>query len=396
MRILLSFLQALKPHPISSYRHWETYLKKGIEEGGHFWTEVSNTDWAEALTITDEIKLDGWRERTWSRTLDFLQQEMKSAPVDLFLSYLYPKMVDSSAISEIQRLGVPCVNFFCDNVRDFRKVPSEFHCFDLNWVPEYQALAMYKKAGLKHFHAPMPCWVAPEHRTCSHPETQTVTFIGSPGDQRRHLMGQAIQLGADISIYGMGWQGDSGQRHNVEKNLGELLVNQLRHVRQHGVKSWFLKFERRFLPLSRPSSIPPERLLGKLSPGDYVRVMQQSSIALGINRMEGPHRALRNPITYSRLRDVEAPMMGACYLTEWAEDLEHLYDLGTEIETYRSAKELVRKIAELRADSSKRRRLRRAGQMRALSELSIPASLRKIAKALGIVLGPKSDAPRAH
>ena len=41
-------------------------------------------------------------------------------------------------------------------------------------------------------------------------------------------------------------------------------------------------------------------------------------------------------------------MLGACYLTEWTEGLEHMYELGKEIETYRTAEELTSKLSELR------------------------------------------------
>ena len=34
-------------------------------------------------------------------------------------------------------------------------------------------------------------------------------------------------------------------------------------------------------------------------------------------------------------------MLGACYLTEWTAGLEHMYELGKEIETYRTPEELT-------------------------------------------------------
>jgi spore maturation protein CgeB len=88
------------------------------------------------------------------------------------------------------------------------------------------------------------------------------------------------------------------------------------------------------------------------------------------------------PDTYSRLRDIEAPMAGACYLTEWTEGLDRLYDLGTEIDTYRDAAELVAKVASLSADPARRCRLRAAAQRRALSDHSISRTLARIAERL--------------
>ncbi len=75
-------------------------------------------------------------------------------------------------------------------------------------------------------------------------------------------------------------------------------------------------------------------------------------------------------------------MMGACYLTEWTGELERLYELGEEIETYRTAEEMVEKIRELETDTAKRRRLRCQGQKRALSDHTIAKSINNIAATL--------------
>jgi len=115
-----------------------------------------------------------------------------------------------------------------------------------------------------------------------------------------------------------------------------------------------------------------------------VNLTKESTITLGVNRVPTFQRFPGNPLTYSRLRDIEAPMMGACYLTEWADGLTHLYDIGTEIETYRNVEEMVSKIDELLSNKEKRFMLRARGQRRALSELTIGKSLERIFKALGL------------
>ena len=75
-------------------------------------------------------------------------------------------------------------------------------------------------------------------------------------------------------------------------------------------------------------------------------------------------------------------MAGACYLTEWTEGIDQLYELGQEIETYRDAAELVEKSRALSADVLRRQRLRAAGQRRALHDHSIARTLDRIAKTL--------------
>jgi spore maturation protein CgeB len=90
------------------------------------------------------------------------------------------------------------------------------------------------------------------------------------------------------------------------------------------------------------------------------------------------------PLAYSRLRDIEAPMLGACYLTEWTEGLDSLFQLGEEIETYRTAEELALKLAELRKAPTRRLSLRRRGQLRALNEHSVRRSIERISQRLGL------------
>jgi spore maturation protein CgeB len=93
-----------------------------------------------------------------------------------------------------------------------------------------------------------------------------------------------------------------------------------------------------------------------------------------------PHR----PLVYSRLRDIEAPMLGACYLTEWTEGLEHMYELGKEIEAYRTPEELTSKLSELRSDSPRRSAMRERAQRRALADHTVGRSMERIREHFGL------------
>ncbi len=118
-----------------------------------------------------------------------------------------PAQIDETAIKEIQKAGVPCVNFFCDNIRDFKKAPSQFEVFDLNWVPEYKAVKWYKKAGYPYINLPMPMWIEPQYRVLKEEKNSQVTFIGSMDIQRMLLIEQVLEKAPDLplAIYGAGW-----------------------------------------------------------------------------------------------------------------------------------------------------------------------------------------------
>jgi len=383
VRIYLSCLQSKRRHPIPSYAFWEPYFKRGIEEAGHEWLESPDVDWAEGLV--PGIDLASWRQSTWARVYEDIRSRQREGGVDLFLSYLYPEQVDEGAIRAIQALGVPCVNFFCDNVREFRAVPTSYHAFDLHWVPEAAALRMYRKAGMRTVHCAMPVWVDPALRRHDHTEDFPPTFIGSRDALRESLIAEAVSLGARLEVRGPGWLPGTTPAANATRSGGvrALLANQLDLVRREGVTSLAWKATYRFrapVPdtVLEPVARPP--VFGD----DYVRVTQTSRVTVGVNRFPSYRRPFSRPGTYSRLRDIEAPMMGACYLTEWTPELAQMYDLERDIVTYRSASELVEKLRELERDPERRRSIRREGQRRALSEHTVARSLETIARALGI------------
>jgi len=383
VRIFLSFLQSDENYSVPPYSHWEKYVKKGVQEAGYQWTEASEVDWAEGLTYgAGSPAIESWKDRTWTRTVEAVKDEHRREGVDLFLSYLYPKQVDRSAVQQIQALGIPCVNFFCDNVREFRSVPEPFHCFDLHWVPEYKALKMYEEAGLDYVHAPMPCWVPQEQRTCDHPGNYGPTFIGSRDPLREALFAEALDQGAPLELRGSGWEvdgdpGDGGGLSFSFSDIPEKIKNQIEFVNRWGISGLFNRLTYRFRP-QIGDDVFQEAAHGWVSEEDFIRITQQSQVIVGVNRYPSFWAPFYRPDTYSRLRDIEAPMMGGCYLTEWTEGLSERYRLGKEIETYRSADELAQKIQELMQHPGKRKEMRCAAQERALRNHSIHQSIKKI------------------
>lgn len=382
MRVFISCLQSLTAHAIPAYDFWRAHFVNGAEEAGLEVLEAPDVDWAEGLVPMPADAHAAWLDRTWERTLAFVRREHARRPIAFFLGYLYPQQVEATAVQELRRLGIPSVNFFCDNVREFRKVPEAYRCFTLNWVPEFEALPMYRTAGLAHLHAPMPSWVPPHLRTSDHPESEPPTFIGSVDVLRRNLMADAIARGAHVVVRGRGWDRADEEAARPGRG-GRVLRNQLAFVRQHGTRALVHKTLRRLRPPAE-AVIPADHIGPIASAAEYIRISQQSIVTLGINRVPTITRSLHRPLTYSRLRDLEAPMLGACYLTEWTAGLPSLYEPGTEIETYRDADELVAKLATLTGDRERRQRLRREGQRRALARNSVPATLRRIIDTLQI------------
>jgi hypothetical protein len=386
MRILLSCLQSERRHALPGYAFWRGYFVEGCAEAGIECVEVPGLDWAEGLTHPPGPALDCWRANAWQRVVDFVRADRARngarAPLAMFLGYLYPQQVDTAAIRELQRQGLPCVNFYCDNVRQFHRLPEAYRAFALHWVPEYEALPLYR--DVPHVHAPMPCWVHPRWRTLPERETEPPTMIGSADVLRRDVLARAIGAGAELRICGRGWNAaDEDARPRARGCARAIVANQLALVREHGPRALWTKVHDRLRPLT-PPAIPDACIGAELTPGDYLRVTRGARVTIGINRVPTARRSLHAPLAYSRLRDIEAPMLGACHLTEWTAGLPHLYDIGAEIECWRDPVELADKIAALSRDPARRRRMRRAAQARALGEHAVPRTLHRLLDRLGL------------
>ena len=326
-----------------AYRFWAEYFRGALSEAGHTFLEAPTCDWAEGLVPRPVEATAAWRERTWAAALAFLRREHARKPVDFFLGYLFPAQVSPEAVAEIRALGIPCVNFFCDNVREFRHVPAPYRTFDLHWVPEFKALALYRDAGLAYLHAPMACWVPPAQRRPVERETLPVTFVGTRDEQRERLFADAIRRGLAVDLRGPGWESAAtapAPPPRRARNPLELARRQIEFARQHGLAALVRKhtaglrpappLDFDFAPFAKPAQFGEA----------YWPVLRECSVCLGVNRYPSLRFPLDRPDTYSRLRDIEAPMAGACYLTEWTEGLDQLYEPGCEIETYRDAAEL--------------------------------------------------------
>ncbi|MFA6087627.1 glycosyltransferase [Mucilaginibacter sp.] len=382
MKIFISFLQSNHKHPIPAYDFWEYYIKNGIVEAGHEWVECPDIDWAAGLVPQSKNELAMWKQDAWTKTVAWL----KGNPADLFLSYLYPKQIDVTAIKQIQKMGIPCVNFFCDNIREFNKPPIQFKAFDLNWVPEYKAIKLYKQAGYPHIYLPMPMWIEPAYRVHKEEANNQVTFIGSRDIQRVRLFNELVNNNPEIqlAIYGNGWLNNTSHKViNANYTLAKKILFNISFLTGNGIKGYARKMTQ-----LKNQAIVIDTLKLKLheliSDDEYVALTSASMITLGVNRYPSYKFPLAKPDTYSRLRDIEAPMLGACYLTEWTEGIEDLYDTQNEIAVYRTGQELADQINSLQNDPERRRALRRNGQEKALRMHSIPRSLNSITKALGL------------
>jgi hypothetical protein len=190
-----------------------------------------------------------------------------------------------------------------------------------------------------------------------------------------------------LAIYGNGWQknGNESTQQQTDSNytLDKKILFNLNFIKEQGVIPYLRKTKYRNID-SELSSALITKTHGSPAFEDYNVLTAESMITLGVSRYPSFRFPLLKPDSYSRLRDIEAPMLGACYLTEWTEGIDELYDIENEIAVYRTVEELIEKAKELQADIGKRKKIKINGQKRALADHTIPQSLNKIKCSLGL------------
>jgi hypothetical protein len=382
LKILLACQQSPHRYAIPAYGFWRTYFVEGLREAGHEVVEVPAADWARGLTGLPGGEHRLWRDEIWSRTLATAHG---TPGIDLFLGYLYPQQIEPAAVRELQRRGLPAVNFFCDNVREYRRLPAEFAPFDLHWVPEHAALPLYAARGWPAVFAPMPCWVPPARRKIPEREEAAVSFIGRRDALRAELLATAAHSGLPLKICGGGWSADAAGTPPPRPTWRARLADWREFRRRRGTRA---TWRRLTAPRATKSTADQFDFTPWLRPpaddDTYAEILGHSAVTLGINRYPVIGGGEGAPSTYSRLRDIEAPMLGACHLAEWAPELPLLYEVGREIEVFRSADELIAQSRALLADAPRRRAVRIAGLRRAHADHSVGASVQAIARRLGL------------
>src|SRR6185503_12002764 len=93
----------------------------------------------------------------------------------------------------------------------------------------------------------------------------------------------------------------------------------------------------------------------------------RSRLSLGFATAGNSHLSGRR-LTHLRLREFEAPMSGALYLTEDQPELAEYFAIGSEVLTYTDREDLVDKARYYLAHPEQSECIRRAGLLRARAE----------------------------
>jgi spore maturation protein CgeB len=373
-------------------------LRRSLEDMGHELVRFDFPGWPDDADAT-------WQRvgkpRTNERLLAAFRTALRQGGLDLVYGYLYSSVAYPETIDLIRQSGVPTVNFSCNNVHQFDLVRDIAPCFDMCVVPELAALADFTAVGA----VPVRIQLAANpavYRPYPEPRMYDVTFVGQRYADRARFIDHLHRHGVDVRAWGAGWQ--THKRLDVAQARAALAL--IEDERFDGVR----RLIRRRLWLrvgsrlrTSPSSPLEERgetshAAGPVRSGevdasayggprllqrDLVKTYSQSRLSLGFAAAGNSHLSGQR-LRHLRLREFEAPMSGALYLTEDQPELAEYFEPGKEVLTYTDAGDLLEKARYYLAHQEESERIRRAGFVRARAHHTWQHRFRELFGVLGL------------
>jgi spore maturation protein CgeB len=353
-------------------------LRRSLEDMGHElvrfdfpgWPDESDQDWAlRGKPLTNER---------------LLQTVRKAGRIDLFFGYFYSSVVYPQVVKQIRALGMPTVNFSCNNVHQFELVRDIAPQFDLCWVPEQAAQADFVSVGAR----PVRIQLAANPRVYHpfpQPRIYDVTFVGQRYADRAEFLQHLYLNGINVRAWGAGWQ--SRKRLDLPHLKAGLAL--VEDERMDGVRRVLRqRFSRSTRKPAQATSTQPDtdtspyggpRLLQR----DLVRMFSQSRLSLGFATAGDSHKSEKR-LTHLRLREFEAPMSGALYLTEAQPELAEYFVPDKEVLTYTDRYELLDKARYHLAHQELAERIRRAALIRSRREHTWQHRFNQLFASLGL------------
>jgi hypothetical protein len=388
---------------------WSTNFGLALREMGHEVVE-SETD---LLPASHFMQIPGdftpeeleTRARITSEIVGELQSAHRHAPVDLFLSYFYNSHFDPAGFDDIRRLGIPSVNFYCNSLYQFSLVAAVAPKADFAWHTEKDARSLYLGVGAN------PIWIQMgAHPTAYHPVPELrrlpkACFVGQRYADRDRLAAALIRASIPVELYGIGWgatdrpaysPAPSGPvvgstylgRRRLSPGSWQSYAAIARRNMDCGVFSGIRRTVRQFKYRRETrtlTALVAARARGRAE--EISAVFARHEICLNFSNVWDDGQPGGRLIPHVRLRDFEGPMCRTCYITGHSNEIAEFYDIGREIETYRSSEELIDKVRFYLDRGDAAEKLREAGYRRALKDHTWQRRFQELFRKIGVQRG---------
>jgi len=323
------------------------------------------------------------RARTTEEILQEVHDALRKGTVDLFLSYFYNSHFDPEGLDVLRHLGIPTVNYYCNSTHQFELVEEIAKKVDYSWHTEHDAGVFYKGVGAN------PIWVQMGADPNIYFPVNGIerkkksVFIGQRYADRGLHVAALIENNISIDVYGSGWKSNlessDAQINSSYTYLGrvhtppgkwasyrDIILSTLNEKGcLSGIKRLirhanFWRKNRSILDIISPHAV------GRAN--DISEVLASYEICLNFSNVWADSSPGSELVPHVRLRDFEAPMCKTCYLTGHTEEIGEFYNVGKEIDTYRSIDELLDKTQFYLCHIDSAEKMRQAGYSRAIRD----------------------------
>jgi spore maturation protein CgeB len=319
-----------------------------------------------------------WRDKRdqLNRDLINLVRDLKrTSGLDLILFNIYDDFLLVDTARQLQREGIPMVNYHVDMVgqwyRNIRTAPYldamlSAHHQNVDQMQRYcRRVIMMPMAANPDFYTRLSEKVTGYQHT--------VSFIGSHMAFRQAILLRMLAQDIPVDIYGGYWRNEGPRRSglSVYKIAYDLWYYGWPRFRADGIESLLGPFRRRFLSNTRQMPDLPERVLcGRSEDEQMPMIFRGSQINLGFSDYgwSSSENLSRSRKVQLRLRDYEVPMSGGFYLAQYTPEHAEYYQAGEEIETWQSVEELIDKSRYYLDHLELAEKIRARGLQRALRD----------------------------
>jgi len=293
-------------------------------------------------------------------------REHRKQPFDMFFSYLMDGMIEPGAVDEIRRAGVPTCNFSCNNVHQFDLVDGLSPHFDFNLHSERDVGDRFRRVGATPLWWPMASNPQFAHPSAVEPRVGA-SFVGGNYGLRSDYALHLLDNGIDLHLFGPGW------------TLSSRIARAKRRLRRDltsGAALVALSLQAQASLTARAARIDGERRLATVyannvhdpvSDEGMIRLYSASRVSVGFLEVFDSHDPSRRVLQHLHLREFEAPMSGALYLTNYSDELAEMFVPDEEVLVWRSRHELLEKARFYGENPEAGAKIRKAGRERALA-----------------------------
>jgi hypothetical protein len=363
---------------------WAKNLRDPLIRMGHEVVQ-SALDWDLPMQhISDPEWKRGGRARMSEQLLEEVRRAHEKKSLDLFLSYFYNVHVEAEAIRQIQTLGIPTVNFYCNGAHQFHLVAEIAPAYDFCWVPEFQAVRYYEAVGANPLHIGMAADPESYHPIPGIRRDIPVIFIGQLYADRAQWLAGLLRRGVPLQIHTRSYTRIVAKGNGCPPPIRRSYVRQaFQDLQKHGPAYLGRRILRMIITRRARQRISA---VAKLPPDDegMLLLFARSHIVLNLSHVYDGGNAGGKVKAHVRLRDFEVPMCRALYFPQYSDELSLYYDIAKEVISWQSLDELVDRIRYYLNHPTEGEKVREAGYRRARRDHTWDQRFRLLFRKIGL------------